>query len=186
MNITLIGSGTRSYGMSDAKGIIPWLHWAIFRNFLLQHIHGRSILIGSDSFQDVFFQEFLLAACAKITVLHNGEVGKDSRVFASKDLSVALASATDSTPNIWVIGDDQLPISIVQEATEIRYLQIGMNISASSLCFPKIDTQRFRQVSWIDSKEEIWLMNHARFGTDPQRQVSPIQVQHWMRKVRPS
>ncbi len=182
MNTTLIGSGTRCFAMVDPNGNTPWLHWAIFRNFLLQHISGRSILIGGDNFKDHCFQEFLLSVCSKVTVISNEQIRRSPKIFSSNNPSIAFASATDSTPEIVIIGDNHLPELFSQNISQIHYMQIDMNLLSPSLSFPKINDQNFRKVSWMDSREEIWHLNQGFFGDKPKREVNTVQFQHWLPK----
>ncbi len=184
MNTTLICSGTRCFAMVDKNGNIPWLHWAIFRNFLLQHIHGRSILVGGDNFQDPFFQEFLVNACEKVTVLSDRNIRKSPKVFLSNNPAIALASATDSTSEIVIIGDNKLPVVLLEKVCEIHFLQVDMNLPTNpSLSFPTINTELFRKVSWMDRREEIWHVNCEFFGNKPRREVSPLILQHWIKRI---
>ncbi len=184
MNTILVGSGTRCYAMTDSSGCVPWLHWAIFKNFLLQHIKGQSVIIGGENFHDQLFQDFLLGVCSKVTVVTTEELKKSPKLFLCNNSAIALASASESTSEVVIIGDNKLPGTLLEKASEIHFLQVDMNLPTSpSLSFPAINSELFHKVSWMDWKEEIWHVNCKFFGNKPRREVSPIMLQHWIKRI---
>lgn len=184
MKITLIGSGTRTNVIAGFDGIIPWMKLPSYKEFLLAHITDRSVIVGRKTFMNEDFRKLLIEASAKITVLGNEVPDIDPDIRVSRKLEIALASASDSHDEVFVVGGANLFEQTIKRADVIWYMQADMEIR-EGFSFPKIETQFFRKASTMSLRED--LPESVQTGDYWSKKlkypvVVPVQIQHWFRR----
>jgi dihydrofolate reductase len=189
MKITLIGSGTRANVIANFDGVFSWIRLPLYKDFLLSHITNKSVVVGRMAFMNPGFRELLIEAKAKITVLGKEIQEKDPDIRVSRKLEIALASASDSHDEVFVVGGAHLFEQTIKRAHVIWYMQADMDIR-EGFSFPKIEPQIFHKASTMSLREDLpqpVQIEGRRLIKKPQSSiVVPVQIQHWLkRKTKP-
>jgi dihydrofolate reductase len=151
MNITLLASGSSRLQINDFKGDIPWSHLVAYREFLMRHITGQTVLIGGRTFQMPFFQELLKEVLPQTIVLNT----KNSLpAFQIRGMYQAILYAQASrAKRLIVLGGERVFSESIAHADEVDYMQLDIDPRGES-DFPTILHQDFHRVSLEPSRED--------------------------------
>jgi dihydrofolate reductase len=151
MDITLLASGSSRLQINDFKGDIPWSHLVAYREFLIRHITGNTVLIGKKTFQMDFFQKLLKQTQSKTIVL---STQNSLPAFQIKGLCQAIHYAQDSrVERLIVLGGERVFNESIAHANEVDYMQLDIDPRGES-DFPAILNQDFHRVSLEPSRED--------------------------------